>query len=238
MTTSGSPPTAACSPGAEDVPDGPAGRRSRLVLTETAERRDPAARRRPAGRRLRRALLPRRHDPGLRPRDAVDLHRPAGLHAAARRRRDRHGAGADRGLRPVAERTAVQCRRLGGVLPRRRRRPARDLPDPGVRRRARPADRRRRVQRPAGGPRRQRPLRAALGLRLPLGAGAPGPGARRCRTRRSCRTPAPSSRCRAPCASCTPPPPTARGCSRGWCCPRAPPPSRRRRCCSGSTAAR
>ena len=85
----------------------------------------PRARRRPAGGRLPPAVLAGRRHGGLRPGVAVDLRRAAGLHAAAGRRGRRDRVGADPGLRPVAQRPAVQRRRLGGLLPGRRRRPAR-----------------------------------------------------------------------------------------------------------------
>ncbi|CAA9224293.1 MAG: peptidase S9, prolyl oligopeptidase active site domain protein, partial [uncultured Blastococcus sp.] len=136
-------------------------------------RRHPAPGRRPAGRHLRGALLPRRHGAGVRPRAAVDVRRAPGLHAAAGRRGRGKHPGPHRGLRPVAQRPAVQRGRLGGVLPRRRGRAARRLPRSRRRRDARAAHRRRRLQRPPGRPRRQRPLRPALGLRLPRGPRPP-----------------------------------------------------------------
>ena len=113
-----------------------------------------------------------------------------------------------------------------------------DLPRARGRRRPGPPHRRRRLQRPAGGARRQRPVRAPLGLRLPAAAGPPGPRRRRCRSRRRCPAPAPSARCPGRCTRSRRPPPTAPACSPGWCCPRARPPRRRRPCCCGSTAAR
>ena len=73
----------------------------------------------------------------------------------------------------------------------------------------------------------------------PPRAGPAGPGRRRCRSRRCCRSPGtvgplPGTAAR----GARRPPPTAPACSRGWCCPRAPRRRRRRRCCCGSTAAR
>ena len=102
------------------------------------------------------------------------------------------------------------------------------------------ADRRRRLQRPAGGPRRQRPAtpsgRATTRPPVPVRLDPAGPaaGARRAAQPRHHRRACPGTlhEVRGDRA------PTAPGCSRGWCCPRAPRRSPRRRCCCGSTAAR
>ena len=148
------------------------------------------------------------------------------------------GSRADPGLRPVAERAAVQRRRLGGLLPGRRRRPARHLPGAGGRRRTGAADRGRRLQRPAASRGTAAPSTRCARPTTPPPCRCAWTPRRRGRSRWRCPTPARSTGCPAPCTRWRRPPPTAPGCSRGWCCPRAPRRTPPRRCCCGSTAVR
>ena len=124
-TTSRSPPTGGCSPAPRRCPTARPDAAPGSCSPTTADGETRALVDDPLADVYAPALLPRRRRAGLRPGDAVDLRRAAGLHAAARRRGRRHGPRPDPGLRPVAQRAAVQRRRHGGLLPRRRRRPAR-----------------------------------------------------------------------------------------------------------------
>ena len=226
--TSPSPPTAGCWSRTEDVPDGPAGRRTRLVLTDTASGETRVLVDDPLADVYAAALLPRRR---ARWSASASRCRPTPSRRTTRCCWSTSPSGAARdltaGLRPVAERAAVLRRRRGGLLPRRRRRPARRLPGA-------PSTAERPVRLTADGaysdlqvardgsalyalrsaydsPPRPVRLDPAAPSRSPVAAAQP----------RHARP-----RCPARCTRSRRPPPTAPACSRGWCCPRARPPSR------------
>ena len=232
------PRRAAGWPAPRRCPTARPGRRSRVVLTDTADGETRVLVDDPLADVYAPRFSPDGALAGLRAGGAVHLRRAAGLHAAARRRGRRRGARAHPRLRPVAERARSSpptarrstssptttagtrssgCPLAGGAPVR--------LTGDGA------------LQRPAGRPRRQRPLRPAVGLRLAAGARPPGPGAPRCRTRPSLPNPGT--------LDALPGHPARGGGDRrrrrprpvvAGRCPRARRPRTPRRCCCGSTA--
>ena len=203
------------------------------------DRRDPGARRRPAGRRLRRRASPPTARSLVCVRERLSTYaEPPDYTLLLVDVADGTARDLTAGLRPVAQRAAVLRRRHGGLLPGRRRRPARvfRVPVAGgapVRLTGDGAYSDLQVARDGSALYALRSAYDSPPLPGPAGPGDPaaGPGRAAQPRRRSARCPAPCTRWRRP-------PPTAPGCSPGWCCPRARRRSPPRRCCCGSTADR